>query len=90
MALLAVASLGWLLVSPSSTAVDRIALYLIPLQLYVFPRLPDLMTKEPKGKRVWVGLILAYYACVQFVWLLYANNARSWLPYKAYFFGGAS
>lgn len=89
MSLLALASLGWLAVSPSSTAVDRIALYLIPLQIYVFPRLPDVLARRPSSKRLWVGLILAYYALVQFVWLVYANNAEAWLPYQFYPLKGA-
>jgi len=87
--LLALASLGWLAVSPSSTAVDRVALYLIPLQIYVFPRLPDLLAREPASKRLLVGLVLAYYGLVQFVWLVYSNNAEAWLPYRFYPLGDA-
>lgn len=87
MAFLALGSVVWLAVSPSSTAVDRVALYLIPLQLYVFPRLPDLMATQPVGKRMWVGLVLAYYGVVQFVWLFFSSNAGAWLPYQVYFPG---
>ena len=43
MAVLALASVAWLFVSSSSTAVDRVALYLISLQLFVFARLPDVL-----------------------------------------------
>jgi hypothetical protein len=35
------ATVALLVIMPSSTAVDRIALYLIPLQLFVFSRLPE-------------------------------------------------
>lgn len=83
MALLALASVGWLLVSASSTAVDRMALYLIPLQLYVFSRLPDLMGR---GLRNWVMAVVAYYAAVLFVWLNFATNSYTWLPYSSWLF----
>jgi hypothetical protein len=81
-ALLALGSVLWLALSPSSTAVDRVALYLIPLQLYVFSRIPDLMTNDGRRKRVWLITVLAYYCAVQFVWLVFAVNSRFWLPYR--------
>lgn len=83
-ACLALASLVWLGFSNSSTAVDRLALYLIPLQLYVFSRLPDLVARQSKSKQFWVLAIVVYYAFVQFVWLVFAKNAFTWLPYKFY------
>lgn len=86
MAVLAVASAVWLPLSPSSTAVDRLALYLIPLQLYVFTRLPDLLGRANGEKRFLVGLVIAYYAVVQFVWLFFATHADYWLPYRFYLF----
>lgn len=85
MALLALASVGWLLVSSSSTAVDRLALYLIPLQLFVFTRLPDLMG-HGRGRRNWVLAVVAYYGAVLFVWLNFATHSQYWLPYRSWFF----
>jgi EpsG family len=82
---LALASVLWLLVSASSTAVDRLALYLIPLQLYVFSRLPDLLSGATK-RRFWVLAAVAYYSLVLFVWLNFATNALYWLPFRFYFF----
>ena len=84
-ALLALASVGWLLASPSSTAVDRVALYLIPLQLFVFARLPDLLGGG-RDARAWVLVVVAYYALVLFVWLNFAVNSFSWLPYRSWLF----
>lgn len=83
-ALLALAFIGFLAVSPSSTVVDRMALYLIPLQIFVLSRLPDAFPE--KGNNIGiigVGVIL-YSAAVQFVWLNFAANARAWLPYQFY------
>lgn len=69
-------------ISPSSTALDRLALYWIPLQLFVFTRLPDVFGKHGSSNTVWVFLILLFYAAVLAVWLLFATNAYGWIPYK--------
>jgi hypothetical protein len=69
------------LLSISPTAVDRMALYLIPLQLVVFSRLPDLATTG-QAKRLFHLSVIGYYALVQFVWLNFATHAKWWLPYQ--------
>lgn len=69
------------LVGIASTAVDRVALYLIPVQLFVFSRIPRLATTT-QVRTVLVLAIVAYYAVVQFTWLNYATNAKYWLPYQ--------
>lgn len=79
MSVIALASLPLLTVSP--TAVDRMALYLIPLQLVVFSRLPDLATTG-RGKQLLLVSVIGYYALVQFVWLNFASHAFAWLPYQ--------
>ena len=69
------------LVGLASTAVDRVALYLIPIQLFVFSRIPRLATTV----RVRTPLVLAvvgYYTAVLFVWLNFATHAFAWLPYQ--------
>lgn len=83
MALMAVASAGWLAVSAASTAVDRIALYLIPLQIFLFTRLPDVLGRG-RNVRIWTVAVVAYYALVQFVWIFFAAHSKSWLPYQFY------
>ncbi|MCX7032362.1 MAG: EpsG family protein, partial [Arenimonas sp.] len=69
------------LVGLASTAVDRVALYLIPLQLFVFSRIPLLATTV-KMRTFLVVAVIAYYALVQFVWLNFATHAYGWVPYK--------
>ncbi len=71
-----------LMVLPSSTAVDRIALYLIPLQLFVFSRLPEAFPQAGRPNQQLVAFVLAYSAVIQFVWLNFANHAEFWVPYK--------
>jgi hypothetical protein len=69
------------LVAVSSTAVDRIALYFIPIQLFAFSRIPFLV-KRPSDRQLMIAGVVAYYALVQFVWLNYAYHAFYWLPYR--------
>jgi hypothetical protein len=83
----AVASLGALYafyLVPSSTAVDRVALYLLPLQLVVFSYLPEVLGRARTPNRDWVLLVLGYYALVQYVWFNYAIKAFAWVPYRFY------
>jgi hypothetical protein len=75
---------GLLMVSPSSTAVDRIALYWIPLQLFVLSRLPNALGRVNGKNLLWVLAVVAYSAAVHFVWLFYADTAFAWLPYQFY------
>lgn len=74
------AALGFLIFSPSSTAVDRVSLYLLPLQLVILSRVPFVYTSRNLG----VMLVAAYSFAVQFVWLNFAIHAQYWLPYRVY------
>ena len=73
-----------LLISPSSTAVDRLALYWIPLQLFVWSRAPDVLGKSRVIKVIVIYGIIFYYAIVYFIWLAFAIHSNLWLPYKFY------
>jgi hypothetical protein len=84
MALAALAFVGLLYVSPSSTAVDRLALYWIPLQLFVWSRLPDAIGRPGGDNAFWVYLVVGYSATVYFVWLTFATHSYLWLPYQFY------
>ncbi len=79
---MSIISLGCIpLLAVSATAVDRMALYFIPLQLVVFACLPRLATTVSARTLLVIGLIF-YYALVQFVWLNFASHAYAWLPYR--------
>lgn len=73
-----------LYLSPSSAAVDRVALYWIPLQLFVWSRLPIALGSRRGNKKIWISLVTAYSAAVMFVWLGFAAHAVAWLPYQFY------
>ena len=84
MALGAIAFVALLYLSPSSTAVDRVALYWMPFQLFVWSRVPDAMGKPGAANTGWVYAVVGYSAVVYYVWLFFADNAYSWLPYQFY------
>jgi hypothetical protein len=84
MSLGALAFIGLLVASPSSTAVDRVALYWIPLQLFVLSRIPNALGKQNSRNAILVGWVVAYSATVLFVWLVFATHAFAWLPYQFY------
>lgn len=65
-----------------STALDRMALYVIPLQLVVFSYLPGAIGVFNRVKQSIIALILLYYAATLFVWLNFANYASYWVPYQ--------
>lgn len=84
MALSALGFVALLKVLASSTAVDRVALYWIPMQLFVWSRIPDVLCNLGGSKKGWNISVVAYSALVHFVWLNYAVHASHWLPYQFY------
>lgn len=70
-----------LYLSPSSTAVDRLALYWIPLQLFVWARFPLLLGSTRGAKLLGIWLVVLYSAAVLFVFLFFADLRYSWVPY---------
>jgi hypothetical protein len=70
------------LLPANSTAVDRIALYLIPLQLVVCSRLPSTKLLGLQQRQLLLAA-LGFSVGIEFVWLNFATNASSWLPYAS-------
>ena len=69
------------LVPFASTAVDRVALYFMPIQIIVFSRLHRIFDlKTDRG--LLVISVIGFYALIQFVWLNFANHAHAWVPYR--------
>ena len=74
----AVGFLVLLFVLPSSTAVDRMSLYIMPLQVAVLSQAPSLTM----DRRFGLILVIAYAGAVQFTWLNFAIHAHAWVPYQ--------
>jgi hypothetical protein len=72
-----------LAVSPSSTAVDRLSLYLLPLQVVVLSRLPDAFAARGRNPQL-VLVVILYSAIVQFTWFTFALFSQYWIPYQVY------
>ncbi|MEO6580929.1 MAG: EpsG family protein [Sphingomicrobium sp.] len=68
-----------LILTPSSTAVDRMALYLMPLQIVVLSRAYLLFRKPRFG----IAAVVLYALAVQFTWLNFAQHAKLWIPYRS-------
>lgn len=73
--------LSLVFVGSASTAVDRIAIYFAPWQIFAFSRLP-LLAQDVVSRTTILTLIVAVNGAVLFVWLNYAINANSWIPYR--------
>lgn len=85
MSIIAVGCLGVLFISSASTAIDRLALYLIPLQMVVLSRMPYVFGRTEGARLAMTAAIMVYSAAILFVWLNYAQHSNYWLPYKNYF-----
>lgn len=67
-------------VSISSTGIDRLALYLSPIQMIVYGFLPFLFGR--KYKTMLSSVILVLHMVILFWWLNYANTAFAFVPYN--------
>jgi hypothetical protein len=85
MSWLAVAAGIGLILSLSSTAVDRVALYLIPLQIFVGSYLP-LIRLQGLSTVFWRKLLVLFSFAVLSVWLFFADHASAWIPYRNFLF----
>jgi hypothetical protein len=73
-----------LFLATSSVIADRLAIYIIPLQLFVFSRLPWAFPDRGGPNGQIAILVTLYSAVVQATWLTAAAHAEYWLPYKLY------
>lgn len=81
---LAIISVPALLSVAASTGVDRMALFLIPLQMVMYGQLPYILSRSNAPNPAALFGVLGYSLAVQFVWLNYAVNAQLWLPYLTF------
>ncbi|MBS62892.1 MAG: hypothetical protein CMN27_08065 [Salinisphaera sp.] len=82
-AVLSIMSLvGMVLVFQAPAAVDRVALYFSPLQLMCAAYLIRFV--RPHDRVLARIVVLAVYALVQYVWLVYASHSPDWFPYRVW------
>lgn len=73
--------ISMIFVSTYSTAVDRIALYLLPIQIAFYARVPMLIENSIL-RTLFVFAIIIIYGLMMFVWFNYSVKAEFWLPYR--------
>lgn len=69
----------------ASTLVDRLGLYVLPLQVFVWGTLPSLNVTKVIQRAAPIA-IFAYSGLVLWVWLNFGLNARCWIPYNSVLF----
>ncbi len=82
-AILQLVALTWF---ESSSIVDRLGYYWIPLQLFVWSRLPGALDDDPHLALAATGGVLLYSAAVMIVWLGFAHNAYAFIDYRNWLF----
>ena len=70
-----------LIISPSTTIIDRLTLYALPIMTFVMSNLPDLKFVNLSRKYINLSVVLMGFL-IQYVWLNFADNAGSWNPYQ--------
>ncbi len=81
-AILALVSVLGLATLAASTAVDRLSLFLIPMQIVIFSRLPYALGSQRRALPSALIGVIAYSFLVQFIWLSFADKRKSWIPYS--------
>ncbi len=85
MSILALSTFVAFFFTNASTALDRMGLYIIPLQLFVFSKLPATLSSSPGVGRFISICIVVYYLAVLVTWLNFATHSRYWIPYTMSF-----
>lgn len=81
-ALINVAQLGVLAVTPSSTAVDRIGLYFSVILICFMGELRDMFGGLRSSALILRTIAITTGIAVQLVWLVLGTHAEFWVPYK--------
>ena len=69
---------------PSSTAIDRLALYWIPIQIFVLNRIPNIFKNSFINSLSATLAVNLYSLLVLITWLNFAATSFAWLPYRFY------
>jgi hypothetical protein len=73
-----------LAISPASTLIDRLGIYITPLQVFVLSRLPRTLGTDIRSSMVLTAGILLYSLTVEVVWLNWGTWGHTWIPYASY------
>lgn len=76
-----------LAVTPSTTVIDRLALYLLPFQCYVLAKMPEGFLKGGNRTLAYMAVITINLAIFG-VWMTTADHLDYWIPYQNYLWSG--
>ena len=79
---LAVVSVIGLASSSSSVGVDRLALFLIPLQVFVLANIPSIASFTASTRSAATLAVIGYSLAVQYVYFFHGTFSYTWLPYR--------
>ena len=65
-----------------STAIDRIALYWLPLQFMVLSHIPSLWKITINKTSYSTVVVIASSVAVMLIWLFLSINSKAWIPYQ--------
>ncbi|HET9810621.1 MAG TPA: EpsG family protein, partial [Sphingomicrobium sp.] len=69
----------------STAIVDRLGVYLVPLQIFVLSRVPTAFGTRHRQNLLLLTLIIVYSLTVELVWLNFSSwSSRAWIPYQNY------
>lgn len=83
-ALLALIVAAALSVVSSSVIVDRLGMYLIPIQFFVLGRIQFIFSQDARPSTFWGSMVIIYSGVVLFVWLNYGHFSGGWVPYRSF------
>ncbi len=63
------------------TLIDRLGLYLMPVQVALWPRLIAVQ-RTMLLRSSWAAMIIAFYGLVLYVFFHYAVHSHLWIPYR--------
>jgi hypothetical protein len=78
----AVLSVVGLIITSSSVGVDRLSLFIIPLQVFVFSNIPSIPSIRAKTRMFATLSVLLYSFAVQYVYFTQGTFSYTWLPYR--------
>jgi hypothetical protein len=85
MALANFAAVVALVISPSTTAVDRIALFFSVIQMAAYGEFRTLVGISDRMAQFVRLILIAVAVAVQSVWLIFGTHAAFWVPYRSIF-----
>ncbi|HMI40544.1 MAG TPA: EpsG family protein [Sphingomicrobium sp.] len=84
LAFVAIVCVPLMLFVPSSTALDRISLYVIPLQIYALSRIPTIISSNSREYLLSMTGLLIFLGMVMFVYLQFSVHGKYYIPYRLY------